>query len=421
LACLETRSDFSRPIPKPFSETLNISTLDMKVKTDNNNNMAAGPDNVTASTAQKDSSSDNKSTSSVESGEAVVPSPSNVQTVNAPTPTVQTANVSTLTVVPVYTRPFKPVTGTANNDDARRLVVPNTTLHFNTVDAAIGDGLLGRQAITIENDDVAVVKIAANSQVWVKKLVSAFTVDYLSTPEDITKNSSAQQEWFTRWQKQAYATLVTIINGKDSKHLEKSCWFLLKAVLNAHELGIVDAGGNLTASKTKCSERLAFIVSIVEKYALVRLDVLRAWHVDEIAANPEAFIKRKLVNCWNNSHRAEKAKEEKAKKEGQKVAGTKRKAGKSVEEDEESEVQTPVKAKRARKSKADAADDGAKNDDKSNKSKTTTKHPRSALTPDSDDKELTPTKRSTTLKAKAPSGAAVKDHAGDAVDDMDED
>jgi hypothetical protein len=451
LACLETRSDLSRPIPKPFSETLNISTLDMKVKTDNNNNMAAGPDNVntsnanedsssepdnvTASTAQKDSSSDNKSTSSVESGEAVVPSPSNVQTVNAPTlnvqtvnvptSTVQTANVSTLTVVPVYTRPFRPVTATANNDDAKRLVVPNATLHFNTVDAAIGDGLLGRQAITIENDDVAVVKIAANSQVWVNKLVSAFTVDYLSTPEDTTKNSSAQQEWFTRWQKQAYATLVTIINGKDSKHLEKSCWFLLKAVLNAHELGIVDAGGNLTASKTKCSERLAFIVSIVEKYALVRLDVLRAWHVDEIAANPEAFIRRKLVNCWNNSHRAEKAKEEKAKKEGQKVAGTKRKAGKSVEEDEESEVQTPVKAKRARKSKADAADDGAKNDDKSNKSKsttkTTTKHPRSALTPDSDDKELTPTKRSTTLKANAPSGAAVKDHAGDAVDDMDED
>lgn len=408
------------------------------------------PDNLTTSTAQKDSSSENKSSSSVESGEAVVHSPSNDQAVNAPTltnqtvnvPTVttQTANVSTPTVIPVYTRPFKPVTGTgaANNDDAKRLVVPNTTLHYDTIDAAIGDGLLGRQPITIENDDVAVVKIKANSQIWVNKLVSAFTIDYLSTPEDTTRTSSAQQEWFTRWQKQGHATLVAIINGKHPNHLEQSCWFLLRAVLNAHELGIVDAGGNLAPAKTKCSERLAFIVSILEKYALVRLDVVRAWHVDEIAANPEAFIKRKLVNCWNNANRAEKAKEEKAKKEaekakkeGQKVAGTKRKAGKSVEEYEdegEVEVQTPVKAKKARtlKSKADAANDGANNDGKTkanskSNSKTVTKHPHTALTHDSDDQEeSTPTKRSAALKAKASFGNAVKDNDSDALDDMDE-
>jgi hypothetical protein len=349
--------------------------------------------------------------------------------VNAPTPTIQTANVSALAVVPVYTRTFKPVTGTgaANNDDAKRLVVPNTTLHYDTIDAAIGDGLLGRQPITIENDDVAVVKIKANSQVWVNKLVSAFTIDYLSTPEDTTRTSSAQQEWFTRWQKQAHATLVTIINGKHPYHLEQSCWHLLNAVIKAHELGIVDAGGNLAPAKTKCSERLAFIVSILEKYALVRLDVVRAWHVDEIAANPEAFIKRKLVNCWNNANRAEKAKEEKAKKEGQKVAGTKRKAGKSVGEDEdegEVEVQTPVKAKKARtrKSKADAAnDDGAKNNGKTKTKTNSTKHSHTTTTSDLDDQEeSTPTKRSAALKTKASSGNAVDDNDSDALDDMDE-
>lgn len=408
------------------------------------------PDNLTTSTAQKDSSSDNKSSSSVESGEAVVRSPSNVptvnvptttvQTVNAPTPTVQTANVSALAVVPVYTRPFKPVTGTgaANNDDAKRLVVPNTTLHFDTVDAAIGDGLMGRQAITIENDDVAVVKTKANSQVWVNKLVSAFTIDYLSTPEDTTRTSSAQREWFTRWQKQAHATLVTIINGKHPDHLEQSCWHLLSAVLKAHELGIVDAGGNLAPAKTKCSQRLAFIVSILEKYALVRLDVVRAWHVDEIAANPEAFMKRKLVNCWNNANRAEKAKEEKAKKEAEKVAGTKRKTGKGVEEDEgevqtpvkrkkvrksmkqaeEAEVETPVKAKRTRKSTAGATDD--KTTSKTN-SKSRTKHPHTTTTSDSDNQEeSTPTnKRSTSLKAKVPSADAVNED-DEAADDMNE-
>jgi hypothetical protein len=442
----------------------------MKVKTKDSDTMAAGlnevtttstahedsssePDNLTTSTAQKDSSSDNKSSSSVESGEAVVHSPSNVQTVNAPTSTiqtvyaptstVQTANVSTLPVVPVYTRPFKPGTGTgpANNDDARRLIVPNSTLHYNTIDAAIGDGLLGRQPITIENDDVAVVKTKANSQVWVNKLVSAFTIDYLSTPEDTTKSTPAQREWFTRWQKQAHATLVTIINGKDPKHLEKSCWHLLNAVIKAHELGIVDAGGNLAPAKTKCSERVAFIVSILEKYALVRLDVVRAWHVDEIAANPEAFIKRKLVNCWNNANRAEKAKEEKAKKEAEKVAGTKRKAGRSVEEDaesedegeiqtpvkpkkvrksmeqaEEAEVETPVKAKRTRKSTAGATDD--KTTSKTT-NKASAKHRHTTTTSDSDDQQdSTPTKRSTTRKAKTP--FAVNDNDSDAIGDMDE-
>lgn len=32
----------------------------------------------------------------------------------------------------------------------------------------------------------------------------------------------------------------------------------------------------------------------------VRLDILRLWHIEEVAANPEAFVRRKLVNCWKN-------------------------------------------------------------------------------------------------------------------------
>lgn len=390
----------------------------MEVKTENGDTMAAEPNNITTSianndsspeqsnfttsTAQNDSSSDNKSSDSSESSEEVLPSPSNVQTVNVPTLTI-TVSKETL-------KPATATTSTAptNTEDAKRLIIPDMPLNFSTIDGALGDGLLGREPMTIINDDVAVVKIHSNSQAWVTKLTSAFGTDYLSNPEDTTKNTPAQRDWFTRWQKQAHVTILTIITAKDPKHLERSCWYLVDAVIKAHELGVVDAGGNVSPSGLKCSERLAFIVSMLEKYALVRRDVLRAWHVDEIAANPEAFIKRKLVNCWNNGHRAEKAKEA---KEGK--ATEKKRAASKV--DEEAEVQTPFKAKKVRKSKADAAEDD--NTDTS----TSANNTRSALTPDSDDKnmESTPSEHPTTLNAS--SSDIAENDASDAVDAMEED
>ena len=371
---------------------------------------SAEPDHVTSSTAQKDSSPDNKSTTSVESGDAVIPSPSGVQPVNAPTLTVT-----------VYKRSLKPATATTaltnNNADTRRLIIPNMTLRFNSLDDALGDGLMGREPMTIKDDDVADVKDDTNSQTWVTKLIQAYTKDYLSTPEDASKNTPAQQEWFTRWQKQAHATIVTIVHAKDASHLEKACWHLLKTVIQAHELGVVDAAGNLTPSKLKCSERLAFIAAIMEKYALVRLDVLRAWHVDEIAANPEAFIKRKLVNCWNNGHRAEKAKA--VQKKGGEVAGAKRAASDADEQGQGHQApgKGKGKGKKARKSLAGGATDGeAKSDGKTN-GNNSIKHSRSALTLDSDDKESTPSQRSATPKAS--SGDDVKANSSEFVDDDD--
>ncbi|GAB7332337.1 hypothetical protein MBLNU13_g04163t3 [Cladosporium sp. NU13] len=354
--------------PKPEDSKINAEEPDKITTSIAHKDSSAEPDDVTSTTAQKESSSDNKSTTSVESGDAVVPSPSEAQTVNVPT-----------TTIIVYRRPLQSATqftaSINNNPDARRLVIPNMDLRYTTIDDALGDGLMGREPMTIKDDDVAAIKNDSDSQAaWVTELIKSFTVDYLSTPEDPTKNTPAQHEWFTRWQKQAHATLVTIVHAKDPKHLEKACWHLLKTVLEAHELGIVNAAGNLSPSKLKCSERLAYIVGMMEKYALVRLDVLRAWHVEEIAANPEAFIKRKLVNCWNNGHRAEKAK----------VAGTKR-AASSV--GEQGEGQAPGKGKKARKSLADDAVDGEAKDDGKTVGKTGTEHEHSVITPDSGDKE----------------------------------
>ncbi|KAM0692367.1 hypothetical protein Q7P36_008568 [Cladosporium allicinum] len=139
------------------------------------------------------------------------------------------------------------------------------------------------------------------------KFMEAFSVDHLGDPEDTKKNSPAQKAWYARWQKQAHVVVVSIFEAKDKSHLEKCCWYLFDAIIKSHELGVLTmAANNRAASKLKCSKRLAATVVIVEKYAPVRLDVIKLWHIDEVAANPEAFVKRKLTNCWNNGIRAEK-------------------------------------------------------------------------------------------------------------------
>lgn len=386
--------------PKSENSNIQAEDLDKVASSISHSDSSAEPDDITSSTAHKDSSSDNKSTTSVESGDAVVPSSSGVQPVNVPT-----------TTIPVYTRPLQSatrVTASTNNDpDSRRLILLNKTLHFTTIDDALGDGLWGRELMTIKNDDFELIRNDPDSQIaWVTQLIDAYTVDYISTPEDPTKTTLAQREWFSRWQKQAHATIVTLVNAKDPDHLEKACWHLLETVLKAHELGVVDAAGNLSPSKLKCSERLAFIVEILEKYALVRLDVLRALHVEEIAASPEAFIKRKLVNCWNNGHRAEKTKEKK-------VAGAKRVAD---DIDEEGEVE--AQGKRARKSLAGDAKDGEGNDDGKIDGETGTEHASSVVSPDSGDKEIILASRPAPLNASSADDATAND--GGAVDEVDD-
>jgi hypothetical protein len=403
----------------------------------NSSTKATEPDTVAASIVQKDSSPDSTSTDTADSGEAVLPSPFTAHTTAVAIPT---GTVSKKSLKPATPATLPNIT--TNDTDARRLNIDNFTLRFDNIDDALVDGLISREPMTIDNDDVTTVKNATNSKAWVTKLISAFGEDYLLTPEDTSKDSPAQLEWFARWQKQAHATVVGIISAKTPVHLEKSCWHLFDALVKAHELGIINPGNSLTPSELICSKRLDFIVSIIEKYALIRLDVLRAWHVDEIAANPEAFIKRKLVNCWNNRHRAEKAKAAKEEKEVEKVAGKdqsaadgeavpkaagkKRAARTAGELAEQSVVQTPVRGKKARKSdvtsgKATNNDDTIKdttNNTTKSKSGTTKRSCSTATTPGSDGKKSTPSKRPADLET--PSDEGVKSHGGEGNDAGDE-
>jgi hypothetical protein len=198
--------------------------------------------------------------------------------------------------------------------DAKHLDVANLALSFDDADSALSDGLIGRESLEIGNDDFEQEKSGGRPKYWVKKFTEAFGKDYLIDPEDTKKNRPEQKAWYARWQKQAHKVLVAIFEVKDQSHLEKCCWFLFDSIMKTHELGaITTAAKNWAPSKLKCSIRLAYTATIIEKFAPVRLDVLRVWHIEEIAASPEDFIKRKLINCWNNGIRAEKiAKSKKA-------------------------------------------------------------------------------------------------------------
>jgi hypothetical protein len=191
--------------------------------------------------------------------------------------------------------------------DARSLDVANLALRFDTADSALSDGLIGRESLEIGNDDFEQEKSGSRPKYWVKKFMEAFGKDYLVEPEDTKKNRPEQKAWYARWQKQTHKVVVSIFDAKDQSHLEKCCWFLFDSIIKPHELGaFTTAANNWSPTKLRCSVRLTYTVTIIEKFAPVRLDIIRLWHVEEIAASPEDFIKRKLTNCWNNGIRAEK-------------------------------------------------------------------------------------------------------------------
>jgi hypothetical protein len=333
---------------------------------------SASPAPAESTSTATNSGNGTKSPSSEASGEARL----NDATATPPSST-DGATVPTATV----TAPTAVASATPSTDDEPRcLDVNSATLQFDTISDALSDGLMGREPITIINDDVSTVKTATNARSWIQKLVEAFGKNYLPEPEDTKKHSPSQKLWWARWQKQGHASVVAIFEAENKGlvHLEKSCWHLFDAVIKAHELGVItspSANNNALPSKLKCSARLAFIVSTLEKYALVRLDVLRSWHVNEIATNPEIFVKRKVTNCWNNGNRAEKL----ARKQrldaaaAGKTRGRKRAAASAVDvessEPEQDSDEAPVKAKRARKSAAATVGDGTPKTDRKGKSK----------------------------------------------------
>jgi hypothetical protein len=251
---------------------------------------------------------------------------------------------SSLPPTAIATRTIAPA-----ESDARRLDVVNLALRFNSAESALSDGLIGRKSLEIENDDFEHEKSDGRPKYWVKRFMEAFAKDYLGEPEDTKKNSPEQKAWYARWQNQAHVGVVGIFKMKDQSHLEKCCWYLFDSIIKSHELGVFTMVANdWSPSKLKCSKHLAATVTIIEKYAPVRLDLLRLWHIEEVAANPEAFIKRKLVNCWNNGNRAERnAKRKNAAKSKNSAKAAEQEVEEEAEVEEDTEAQTSADAEEA--------------------------------------------------------------------------
>jgi len=174
------------------------------------------------------------------------------------------------------------------------------------------------------------------------------------------------------------STRIVAIKAKDPSHLERCCWFLFDAIIKAHELGVlIMPANNWSPSKLTCSARLAATVAIIEKYAPVRLDILRLWHIEEVAANPDAFVKRKLINCWNNSIRAQK---NKTKKTAVQETGNGEEAQSSadVEEGRDSRVASPSQPPGEDNNTVDGTSNGDKKGMRKGKGNARTKRARSA-------------------------------------------
>lgn len=288
----------------------------------------------------------------------------------------------------------------AATSDAKRLEVDNLALRFDSVDSALSNGLIGRESLDIKNDDFEHQKSGGRPKRWVRKLVNAFAEDYLNEPEDTNKTQPEQKEYYARWQKQAHSSLFAIFKGKDTSHLEKCCWYLFDAIIKAHELGVLTMpANNWSPSKLKCSTRLATTVTIIEKYAPVRLDILRLWHIEEIAANPEAFVKRKLINCWNNLIRAQKYKTKKTSNAAavqEAGEGEEAQSSADVEEGRDSRVASPSLPQ----GKDNNTVDGTSNGDNKGKVKAKAKRARS-VTPEPRDTEAN---KKPTITRKRPAG-----------------
>lgn len=200
----------------------------------------------------------------------------------------------------------------------RRLPISNRPLHYSNTTEALRDQTMGRKRFVLEEDDWQETKRDDNARRWIKQLVNAFGTDYLEGPTQPSRQSEQHKIWFKRWQKSGNRVAAILFHNKGQLYLERCCWAVFDAVIKIHELGTFTTDAQWQPNKTlKCSDRLARVVELIEQYALIRSDVLRGENntITDLVANPDAAIKRKLVNCWNNfnrSYRNEKLRSNKA-------------------------------------------------------------------------------------------------------------
>lgn len=258
--------------------------------------------------------------------------------------------------------------------------------------------------LKVEHDDRD--DVAAHREHWIPLIAAALDESFEAEPpkaED--RKTPAHLVQWTQWQTEnENKTWVVLSAHPNPPILAQSCAYIFyDMVLEAHRPGkglkdvcktISNGGPNL---ELKCSERIEKAINALEKYPIVRLDLVKLERLHGLLASPDGFVTRKIDNMWQNSSRKyKKLAQEKADGEeggaGAKGKGKKRKAAEVSDDSIESAAPGP------KKKKLDAASKSKKSAEGGAQSKQGDKERNSA---DADDEHSEQAASSSPLKRKA--------------------
>lgn len=216
--------------------------------------------------------------------------------------------------------------------------------------------------------------VAAHPEHWIPLIAAALDESFVAEPPKIAdKEDSARLVQWTQWQTEnENKTWIVLSAHPNPPMFAQSCAYIFyDMVLEAHRPGkglrdvcktISNGGPNL---ELKCSERIEKAINALEKYPIVRLDLVKLERLHGLLASPDGFVTRKIDNMWQNSSRKyKKLAQEKA--EGEeggaeaKGKGRKRKAAEVSDDSIEPAAPAPKKKKTDAASKSKkSAEDGA--------------------------------------------------------------
>lgn len=213
--------------------------------------------------------------------------------------------------------------------------------------------------LRVEHDDRD--DVAAHPEQWIPLIAAALDESFEAEPPKVEdRKTPARLVQWTQWQTENENKTWVVLSAHPSPPmLAQSCAYIFyDMVLEAHRPGkglkdvcktISNGGPNL---ELKCSERIEKAINALQKYPIVRLDLVKLERLHGLLASPDGFVTRKIDNMWQNSSRKyKKLAQEKADGEGggaeAKGKGRKRKAAEVSDDSIEPPAPAPKKKKTA--------------------------------------------------------------------------
>lgn len=196
-------------------------------------------------------------------------------------------------------------TNKAKQESVKFPIVTNQLLISNLGDA--NRAAIKRIPLEVEDDDRD--EVAANPELWIRRITKAFEHNYTEECENDARLTDEGRDEFMRWQKEHDNKVWAIFTEhKDDvfKFLQACAYIFYDLVLEAHFPGnglnpvskcISNGGSNVTL---KCSERLKAAIQALKDYSIVKYDFLKQERLDGLAASPRGFVHRKVENMFVN-------------------------------------------------------------------------------------------------------------------------